>query len=188
MRDWFCTVVGGEPGSVSRFRHGLVFSLDAILSWRATAFRVWRLGPSAFYSGSSRGPFRAKATVLYRCCGRSDPQFSLAHRLGGLGGRLSRVGMLAGGLSVCRSGFNCARLRISHGISSRIMPHEFAEFEYEPETEASSSRSGQPPRKGTATALPDLPASENPHLSVGRVFAVLTVLGILIGIIFLALR
>ena len=62
------------------------------------------------------------------------------------------------------------------------MAYEHTEWEHEPEPQASSSRSGGPPRKtvGTGVLDPPLPpTSRTPHLPIGKILAVVILIGII---------
>jgi hypothetical protein len=75
------------------------------------------------------------------------------------------------------------------------MPHEFSEWEHEPETQTSSSRSGGPPRKTTGVGLLDSavpPKRQRPLFPISaamlmRIFAAIILLGMLVGMFLLFL-
>ncbi len=75
------------------------------------------------------------------------------------------------------------------------MPYEFSEWEHEPETQASSSRGGGPPRKMTGVGLLDPtvpPKRQGPLFPISaamvlRIFAAILLFGILVGMFLLFL-
>jgi hypothetical protein len=64
------------------------------------------------------------------------------------------------------------------------MPYEFTEFDYEPETQASSAHGGKPPSKLTATGVLDPPAPLLPTARVPRLLAAFLLGGIGAFVIF----
>jgi len=76
------------------------------------------------------------------------------------------------------------------------MLYEFNEWEHEPETQTSSSRGGGPPRKMTGVGLLDPtvpPKRQGPLLPISatmfmRIFAVIILVGMLVGMILLFLH
>jgi len=75
------------------------------------------------------------------------------------------------------------------------MPYEFSEWEHEPETQTSSSRVGDPPRKITGVGLLDPtvpPKRQGPLLPISatmfmRIFAAIILVGLLVGMFLLFL-
>ncbi len=76
------------------------------------------------------------------------------------------------------------------------MPYEFNEWEHEPETQTSSSRGGGPPRKMTGVGPLDPtvpPKRQGPLLPISatmfmRIFAVIILVGMLVGMFLLFLH
>jgi hypothetical protein len=70
------------------------------------------------------------------------------------------------------------------------MPHEFTEFEEEPQTQSSARRSGGPPRKhaGAGVLDPDEDTSAGPASSRFAAFLIVATLAIMILIVFLLNR
>jgi hypothetical protein len=75
------------------------------------------------------------------------------------------------------------------------MPYEFSEWEHEPETQTSSSRSGGPPRKMAGIGLLDStvpPKRQGPLLPISatmllRIFAAIILVGMLVSMFLLFL-
>jgi hypothetical protein len=73
------------------------------------------------------------------------------------------------------------------------MPYEFSSWEHEPETQTSSAPGGGPPRKMTGVGLLDPavpPKRQDPSFPVSstmflRIFAVILLVGILVGVFLL---
>ena len=92
------------------------------------------------------------------------------------------------------------RWRLASGPHSRAgcriseMPYEFTEHEHEPETQASSSRGGHPPRKITGVGIldPSMPSRrQNPLLPIStpvfvRILAAIMLVAIVVGIVVVA--
>jgi hypothetical protein len=76
------------------------------------------------------------------------------------------------------------------------MPYEYRERDYEPETQASSSRGGNPPHKITGIGVLDppvppkrqpTPTSSIPASRLVRIFAVMLLIGLFVSAILLLL-
>jgi len=99
------------------------------------------------------------------------------------------MGMIVGGRLSHSFGRTCQVDSVFRRSYDLGMPHEFTEWEYEPETQAASARAGGPPRNHTGVDVLDPLVPPQPPVRAGnlwlRIFAAAVLLAVVAGLLML---